>query len=109
VQAAQRLLDSGTDIDAVFCGNDEIAMGMHMALRAAGRRIPEDVALVGVDNMSGLLRQPDNLITTVDTNLTQVGAAAAAQLMDTSGEPPREGVHYLPCSLVLGESTVGPA
>jgi LacI family transcriptional regulator len=108
VQAAEQLIASGRDLDAVFCGNDQVAAGMHMALRAAGRRIPDDVALVGVDNMSGLLRQSDNLITTVDTNLTQVGSAAAEYLMHAETEPVTPGVHYQDCSLVLGESTMGP-
>lgn len=108
VQATEKLIASGLDLDAVFCGNDQVAAGMHMALRAAGRRIPDDVALVGVDNMSGLLRQSDNLITTVDTNLTQVGAAAAECLMHAETAPVTPGVHYQDCSLVLGESTMGP-
>lgn len=109
MQAIVQLLASGRDLDAVFCGNDQIASGMHMALRAAGRRIPDDVALVGVDNMSGLLRQSDNLITTVDTNLTQVGAAAAEYLMHAEAKPLAPGVRYQDCCLVLGESTMGPA
>lgn len=108
VQATERLLASGRQIDAVFCGNDQIAAGMHMALRAAGRRIPDDVALVGVDNMASLLRQSDNLITTVDTNLTQVGAVAAGYLLRAETVPLAPGVHYQDCSLVLGESTMGP-
>ena len=35
---------------AIFCGNDQIAMGAYEALKELGLRIPEDVAVVGFDN-----------------------------------------------------------
>lgn len=104
IHAAHTLLDAGVDFDGVFCGNDRIATGLHMALREAGRRIPEDVAIIGLDNMSELLRQPDQMITTIDTNLSSLGAAAALGLLTPDIEP---GVHYQACSLVTGESTLG--
>lgn len=107
MRAAAQLLERRLDFDAVFCGNDQIATGVHMALRMAGVRIPDDVALVGVDNVSSLLRQPDGLITTVDTNLAALGEAAAGYLLSASTEAVEPGVHYQSCSLVLGESTTG--
>ena len=107
VRAAQHLLTAGAEFDAVFCGNDQIATGMHMALRAAGRRIPDDVAVVGVDNMSGLLGLTDRLITTVDTNVAQLGVVAARYLLDADREELDPGVHYQGCSLIIGESTAG--
>jgi LacI family transcriptional regulator len=106
VRAAAQLLESGVEFDAIFCGNDQIATGVHMTLRTAGIRIPEDVAIVGVDNVSSLLRQPDGLITTVDTNLAELGEAAAGYLLATT-DSAVSGVRYQPCSLVVGESTLG--
>ncbi|MFC4243418.1 LacI family DNA-binding transcriptional regulator [Gryllotalpicola reticulitermitis] len=106
VRAASRLLEGDRDFDAIFCGNDQIATGVHMTLRMAGVRIPDDVAIVGVDNVSSLLRQPDGLITTVDTNLAAVGEAAAGYLLGAP-EAAQPGVHYEPCALVPGESTMG--
>lgn len=107
LRAAARLLERGTDFDAIFCGNDQIATGVHMTLRTAGVRIPEDVAIVGVDNLSSLLRQPDGLITTVDTNMPGLGEAAARCLLEAGTSVLKPGVQYQACSLVLGESTTG--
>jgi len=107
IRAASRLLEQGTAFDAVFCGNDQIATGVHMTLRAAGLRIPEDVAIVGVDNLSSLLLQPDGFITTVDTRMAALGEAAARCLLEAGTGTVEPGVHYQPCALVVGESTTG--
>jgi len=48
-RAMQRILDSGAPFTAVLCSNDLSALGAMDVLRAAGRRIPEDVALFGFD------------------------------------------------------------
>src|SRR5207245_1459687 len=48
--AMRRLLDSGVAFSAVLASNDESAIGAMEVLREAGRRIPEDVALIGFDD-----------------------------------------------------------
>jgi len=48
--AARRLLARGVKFSALFAGNDTIAMGAMRALREAGLRIPQDVAIVGYDD-----------------------------------------------------------
>ena len=55
--AAQALLAADPDVDAVFCGSDQIARGVADALREAGARLPDDIALVGVDNWEALARE----------------------------------------------------
>ena len=50
-QAAMQLVESGADFDAIFAVTDVIAIGAMRALQDAGRRIPEDVAVVGFDDM----------------------------------------------------------
>jgi LacI family transcriptional regulator len=50
-EAAERLLER-TNPDAIFCANDLLALGAIAALHAAGLRVPEDVAVVGMDNTS---------------------------------------------------------
>jgi len=49
-QATRRILQEKRPCRAIFCGDDTIAFGVMAALKAAGRRIPEDVAVLGFDN-----------------------------------------------------------
>jgi len=49
--AMNRLLDIGKKFTAVFVGNDTMAFGAHTALRKRGLRVPEDVSIVGFDNI----------------------------------------------------------
>ncbi len=104
-QAVAILLKSSPDIDAIFCGNDLIARGVADGLRERGRRIPDDVALIGFDNweiMSAYSRVP---ITTVDMNLHEVGRLAAERLLHAIDGTPSLGAQLVPCQLVLREST----
>ncbi|ACQ79174.1 transcriptional regulator, LacI family [Beutenbergia cavernae DSM 12333] len=83
-EAAERMLAEGRDIDAVFCGNDHIARGVEDVLTRAGRRVPEDVALVGVDNWEGLIVDQSTAarhLTTIDVGLAGMGEAAAAHVV----------------------------
>lgn len=102
---AAELLASGIEFDALFCGNDHMARGAERVLHSAGLRIPEDVALMGVDNWEGIVvRQHSQHLTTVDAGLSELGEAAAAYLL--SGEP-AHGRQLLSGTLRLGETTMG--
>ena len=63
-------------IDAVFCGNDQIATGVTQTLRDLGRAIPDDVAIVGYDNWTEFAADCRPPLTTVDLNLEQLGSTA---------------------------------
>jgi LacI family transcriptional regulator len=104
-QAADALLRAAPGTDAIFCGNDQIARGVSDALREAGRRVPDDVALVGFDNweiMATACRPP---LTTVDMNLRELGRTAAERLLAAIEGTFAPGVEKLPCSLVVRESS----
>ena len=108
-QSAAILIGECPDLDAVFCGNDEIARGVAEGLRDLGRRVPGDVAIMGFDNweiMSAHARVP---ISTVDMNLHEVGRTAAQRLLEAINGRSPHGVELLPCQLVLRESTGIPA
>ncbi len=104
-QSADVLLRSAPGLDAIFCGNDQIARGVADAVREAGRRVPEDVALVGFDNwevMATACRPP---LTTVDMNLRELGQVAGERLLSAIEGSPESGLHLQPCSLIVRESS----
>lgn len=108
-QAAHVVMRSDPRCDAIFCGSDQIARGVADSLRELGRRVPDDVALVGFDNwevMAAACRPP---LTTVDMNLTELGRIAATRLLEAIDGRPSPGVQELPCQLVIRESTGVPA
>ncbi len=93
--------------DAIFCGSDQIARGVADTLRAVGRRIPDDVALVGFDNWGPMTLGALPPLSSVDMCLEQVGRAAAGYLLAAIGGEPAHGPHRLPCRLVVRESSGG--
>jgi LacI family transcriptional regulator len=99
------LLDRCPDTDAIFCGSDQIARGAGDALRAAGRRVPDDIALVGFDNWNPMVRGSDPPLSSVDMCLEDVGRAAAQDLLAAIGGEPARGVRTVPCRLVVRESS----
>jgi LacI family transcriptional regulator len=104
--ATQILLRSGDPFDAVFCGSDQIARGVADALREAGRRVPDDVAIVGFDNWDVMTEAARPPLTTVDPNLTELGQLAARKLLQAiDGEPLEERRVLRPCDLVIRQST----
>jgi DNA-binding LacI/PurR family transcriptional regulator len=68
----QALLAQAPDTDAVFAASDLLAAGARTALRAAGRRVPQDVALGGFDN-SVIAQSTQPPLTTVHQPVDQVG------------------------------------
>jgi LacI family transcriptional regulator len=104
-QATDGLLRAAPDLDAIFCGNDQIARGVADAVREAGKRVPEDIALVGFDNWEVIAAACRPPLTTVDMNLRELGRAAGEQLLGAIDGRPSSGLRRLPCSLVLRESS----
>ncbi|MFD7287226.1 LacI family DNA-binding transcriptional regulator [Streptomyces sp. NPDC059863] len=75
-RAMRDLLARSPDLDAVFAASDVMAAGARQTLRAAGRRIPEDVALVGFDD-SAIARHMDPPLTSVRQPIEEMGRAMA--------------------------------
>ncbi len=81
------LLRSGVDFDGVVGASDSKAIGAMYAAREAGRRIPEDLKIVGIDNT--IADQTDPALSAVDMPFEQVGKQAALramQLLDTPAD-----------------------
>jgi DNA-binding LacI/PurR family transcriptional regulator len=98
--AVAGLLEAGTAFDAVFAANDYAARGALAALAAAGRRVPDDVAVVGFDDAAGseTFEPP---LTTLRQSAYQIGWDAVAALLRSS--PPDADV-VVPTQLVLRRS-----
>ena len=86
IDGAERLLATGLP-SAVFCGNDMLAFGVYRRLRQAGLRIPEDIALVGYDDVDFAADWVVPL-TSVRQPTDQLGYLAAQLLFEhTAGQP----------------------
>ena len=107
-RAAGMLVAEGTEFDAVFCGSDQIARGVADTLRALGRRVPDDVALVGFDNWDVMVSACQPPLSSVDMDLEGLGRAAADLLLAAINGEPAPGQHARACRLVLRESTAVP-
>jgi DNA-binding LacI/PurR family transcriptional regulator len=79
--ATRTLLDRHPDLDGVFVASDLMALGALDALRGTGRRVPDDVAVVGFDD-SELARSADPPLTTVRQPIEQLGREMARLLLD---------------------------
>ena len=102
--ATQRLLPE--EPDAIFAFSDRMAVGVLRALREAGRRVPEHVAVVGFDDLAPA-QQTSPALTTVRQEVTETGVNAVDLLLErirTPGLPARR--IELPTTLVVRGSTV---
>jgi LacI family transcriptional regulator len=103
--AAHMLFAADPGIDAVFCGNDQIGAGVTHTLRDLGRRIPDDVAVIGYDNWEEFAADCRPPLTTVDLDLPHLGATAVGYLFAALDGRPSHGALRHPCRLVVREST----
>ncbi|CAK9884647.1 MAG: Ribose operon repressor [Candidatus Erwinia impunctatus] len=90
------------EFDVILCGNDRIAFLVYQVLLAEGIRIPQDVAVVGFDNMVGIgdLFMPP--LTTIQLPHHEMGRQAALHIIL---ERKNAGHTYLPTHLIIREST----
>jgi len=92
-------------VDAVFCASDEIGRGVADGLRDAGVWVPDDAALVGVDNWRPLATSCRPPLTTVDLQLEQIGRVAAQELLARIAGGTATGARLLPGRLVVRASS----
>lgn len=102
-QGMQTLLDHG--VDAVFAASDTTAYGALQALQEAGQRVPEDVAVVGFDDLPRALETSPQL-TTIQQPIKQKGFRATELLLDILDSEVMEPKHILlPTQLVIRGSS----
>jgi LacI family transcriptional regulator len=103
--AVRTLLEQAPDVDAIIAGNDQIARGAIEALREAGRRVPQDVAVIGFDNWSVVTQGSRPEITSIDMQLEELGRLAARRLFAAIHGEGHPGAELVGCRLVIRGST----
>jgi len=107
-RALRTLLDRGSQFTAIVAGNDLIALGCYDVFTERGISCPDDISVIGFNDMPFLdkLRPP---LTTVRVPHYAIGAEAARMLVETIDEPNRHPRSVLlPLSLVVRQSTDHP-
>lgn len=84
--AMHRLLASPTSPTAVFCRTDILALGALRAIRDMGLRVPEDIALIGHDDIV-LAELSDPALTTVRIDTERIGQVATRMLLSALPDP----------------------
>ena len=102
-RAMNNLLESRTQFTAVITANDQMAYGARLALHRAGLRVPEDVSLIGFDDLphSAFTLPP---LTSVRQSVYEIGTSAANAMFDLLNKkspPPK----LVAAELVVREST----
>jgi LacI family repressor for deo operon, udp, cdd, tsx, nupC, and nupG len=106
-EAAQRILAMEDRPTAVFCAADTVAFGLIAGLKAGGLRVPEDISVVGFDDID-MSAYYVPALTTIRQDRVRLGRTAAARLLQCLADtdtpvPPVE--ELLPVELVIRDST----
>jgi LacI family transcriptional regulator len=91
--------------DGLFCGNDMIARGAVDELRDRRISVPDAVSVVGFDNWDVMAAGSRPPLSSIDMNLKTLGREAGERLIAMIGGERMTGVHRLPCTLVVRESS----
>ncbi|MGX9355343.1 LacI family DNA-binding transcriptional regulator [Roseobacteraceae bacterium S113] len=103
----RRLLSEGPPAQAYFCGDDVLTMGALSALRDAGLRVPEDVALIGLNDMA-MAQWESFALTTIHQPIPEIVEACMdlmEHLLETPDEPPR--CHTFACHVIHRDTLPG--
>lgn len=104
-RAVEQLLDSGEEFDGIFCASDWLALGAIAALEGRGLGVPEQVKVVGFDDISvaGLIAKP---LTTIHQQTDVLGRTAAEEILRLiGGEPIKAQRIQIGVSLVSRKTT----
>lgn len=105
-QAARNILAAAGDVDAIMCGNDQIARGVMDTLRDLGRDVPGQIAVLGHDNWEAFALEARPPLSSIDMNYRRVGVRAAELLFEAMAGAPARGVHRVLSRVVPRASTL---
>ena len=103
-QAMQKLYALPHKPTAVFCANDEMAMGAIRAVKDAGKRVPQDVSIVGFDDIQ-FAEYYDPPLTTIRQPRREIGETAMRLILDVFAKRNAPTSVVLPHALVIRGST----
>ncbi len=105
-ECTRALLSLADPPTAIFAANDMSAMGVYQAVKESGLRIPQDISIVGFDNLYESAYQ-DPPLTTVDQFIMEMGTVAAQTMISLlKGEivKGKENIVRIPTQLIIRES-----
>ncbi|WP_062519180.1 LacI family DNA-binding transcriptional regulator [Demequina silvatica] len=106
--ALGRALAEDPDVTAVFCANDEMALGLILALHESGKRVPRDVSVIGYDGIA-LSRFSVPPLTTIQQDFPRIGAELVRMVLSQIGKPrPFEVADVVVPSELVVRGTTGP-
>ena len=93
------------NVDAIFAASDALALGVMRALKEAGLSVPEDVALVGFDDIPEAMTTAQPALTTIHQNMLAASTESVKMLLEIIEEDDASAKQlYLPTELVIRES-----
>jgi DNA-binding LacI/PurR family transcriptional regulator len=106
-ETARELVEDRS-VTALLCGNDDMALGVLRAMREAGRSVPEDISVVGFDDIPSA-RFLSPALTTVRQDFKGLGKVAFARMLELANSNRRMPVIASPIAeLIIRESTGPP-
>jgi LacI family transcriptional regulator len=104
-EAAKAVLQSNDLPDAVFCANDQMAIGFLRAMKEHGLQAPADIAVVGFDDIP-LTRYMQPTLSTVGTSRFEWGTTAVRQLIDFLEDETPFQMHRIPTRFIPRDSSM---
>ena len=105
IRAAGKMLERYPDVDGVIAGNDMIAMAVYKELIRRGKKIPQEIQLIGFDDVKfGQIFTPE--LTTIHQSIREMGTAAAQIIEKCVEGQPCQKKNIFDVSLVVRETTM---
>jgi DNA-binding LacI/PurR family transcriptional regulator len=104
----ERLTRAEVDFTAIFCANDTTAIGIMRGIQEAGLRIPDDISIIGCDDipMAAYVTPP---LTTIRIEREELGALAVRRLVDRVAFPKLTPILVKMATQVIVRQSIGPA
>ncbi|MCG1020219.1 LacI family DNA-binding transcriptional regulator [Sutcliffiella horikoshii] len=103
-EVAMELLADNPEITAVFCASDLMALGVLRAVKAIGKKVPEDIAVIGYDDIT-LASYSNPSLSTIRQDKFNLGHEAAILLIDMLEGKEKSHARIIDTKLIIREST----